>query len=135
MRGLICIGIIATCLDLASSLRCFVCLTPTPSNECLVRKTCSPHHTWCMTTVYGPTSSGFPFMGSRYVVRTCTEKCNPTNLNILGVTKPVYCCKEDFCNTMNGTEIPSHGLMGAQSSYYTVTAAVCSLLTALQVTS
>lgn len=59
----------------------------------------------CEVTVsalrYNPT--GFPFTGREQVLRQCAEKCDPTGLNWLGVTRKVLCCNLDFCN-LNGIQ-------------------------------
>ncbi|XP_077124482.1 secreted Ly-6/uPAR-related protein 1-like [Ranitomeya variabilis] len=134
MNGVICLLLTTTCLQLAGSLQCYMCLTPTPADQCLIRRNCSHQQKWCKTTVYGRTSSGFPFTESRYVVRICTEKCQASNPTTLGVTQPTFCCQEDLCNTANGTNA-AYGLMETHRRYYTATAAVYSIFTVLRGTS
>ncbi|KAM5157379.1 ly6/PLAUR domain-containing protein 2-like [Mantella aurantiaca] len=88
--------------QLGGSLQCYVCLTPTPADLCMTSQNCTEEQKWCLSTVYGPTPSGFPFFGARLVMRNCVEKCQPTNPNSLGATHPTSCCQEDNCNTRSG---------------------------------
>ncbi|XP_073433465.1 ly6/PLAUR domain-containing protein 2-like [Dendrobates tinctorius] len=134
MNGVICLLLTTAGLQLAGSLQCFMCLTPTPADQCVIRRNCSHQQKWCKTTVYSRTSTGFPFTESRYVVRLCAEKCQQSNPNTLGITTPTFCCREDLCNTTNGTNA-ADGWMEAQRRYYTATTAMYSIFTVLRGTS
>ncbi|XP_040289304.1 ly6/PLAUR domain-containing protein 2-like [Bufo bufo] len=90
MKLLICIVLTIVSLELVCSLQCYICLTPTSSDQCLTKKNCTRSQNWCASTIYGPTTSGYPFTGSRYVVRSCAEKCQSTNPNYLGVDKAAF---------------------------------------------
>ncbi|XP_053323901.1 ly6/PLAUR domain-containing protein 2-like [Spea bombifrons] len=85
MKGFLIICLIHTTLwvKIVFSLECYVCLTPTPSDQCTATRNCSAKDNWCFSTVYGPTESGYPFRGDRNVIQDCAEKCKPSNPNYL----------------------------------------------------
>ncbi|XP_040207902.1 secreted Ly-6/uPAR-related protein 1-like [Rana temporaria] len=109
ISGLICLSAMALCLQRAGSLQCYWCLTPTPGDLCRTIKNCSEEQAWCFTTVIGPTSSGYPFKGSRTVIRDCAETCKQSNPNNLGTTTPTYCCQNDTCNVMSRAQAVTTG--------------------------
>ncbi|XP_072010700.1 ly6/PLAUR domain-containing protein 2-like [Engystomops pustulosus] len=102
MRGAAVICLVVAVLftgPIAQGLQCFICQSPTPSLQCTTARNCTTQETWCYTTVHGP--AAYPFNKNRLVVRGCAEKCNASNPNILGVTKPTYCCQDDLCNVLS----------------------------------
>ncbi|XP_063781208.1 secreted Ly-6/uPAR-related protein 1-like [Pseudophryne corroboree] len=128
MRFILCFLLALVCVELVCSLECYVCLTPTPSDDCTVSKNCSQQQKWCRSEVYGPISTGFPFTDSKYVVRNCAEKCEPTNPNSLGIVHPVYCCQENRCLPL----IATNGAKRIHSSQWALAAVAGYAITALR---
>ncbi|XP_041255620.1 ly6/PLAUR domain-containing protein 2-like [Onychostruthus taczanowskii] len=81
-------------VELAQSLRCYVCKEPTDISKCRTPVTCSPKATVCTTTLHSM-ETGYPFFGNITVTRNCEEEC--ISYDGIGDQKPKSCCYTDLC--------------------------------------
>ncbi|KAM4864700.1 ly6/PLAUR domain-containing protein 2-like [Thomomys bottae] len=88
---------LATCRELAGALRCFTCGDPTTVDACTTITTCHANETMCKTTLYSR-EIVFPFLGDSTVTKSCASKCEPSDVDGIGQTRPVSCCNAELCN-------------------------------------
>ncbi|XP_030920264.1 ly6/PLAUR domain-containing protein 2-like [Geospiza fortis] len=81
-------------VELAQSLRCYMCKEPTDISKCRTPITCPPKATVCTTTLHS-VDTGYPFFGNITVTRGCEEEC--LSYDGIGAQKPKSCCYTDLC--------------------------------------
>nr|XP_020012309.1 ly6/PLAUR domain-containing protein 2 [Castor canadensis] len=88
---------LAACRELVMALQCFTCQEPMPVSSCVTISTCHTNETMCKTTLYS-LEIVFPFLGDSTVTKSCASKCEPSDVDGIGQTRPVSCCNSELCN-------------------------------------
>ncbi|XP_006879505.1 PREDICTED: ly6/PLAUR domain-containing protein 2 [Elephantulus edwardii] len=96
-RLLCLILVVAACGEPATALKCYSCFEPTSMSSCLDVVTCTANETMCKTTQYS-LETGYPYLGDFTMTKSCASKCQPSNVDSIGLTRPVSCCNTDLCN-------------------------------------
>uniref|UniRef100_A0A7N9D2U2 LY6/PLAUR domain containing 2 n=1 Tax=Macaca fascicularis TaxID=9541 RepID=A0A7N9D2U2_MACFA len=90
------------------ALHCYVCLEPTGVSDCNTIATCTMNETMCKTTLYSRE------IGDSTVTKSCASKCEPSDVDGIGQTRPVSCCNTELCNVDGAPALNSpHCLAGA----------------------
>uniref|UniRef100_F6S0D8 LY6/PLAUR domain containing 2 n=1 Tax=Monodelphis domestica TaxID=13616 RepID=F6S0D8_MONDO len=84
--------------ELAFALKCYSCQQLTNVSQCTTIATCAPEETMCKTTMYS-LEEVYPFVGDATVTKACAQQCVPSDVDGIGLTRPVSCCSQDLCNT------------------------------------
>ncbi|NXU16710.1 LYPD2 protein, partial [Pardalotus punctatus] len=80
------------------SLQCYTCKELTAVEKCLTIENCTETEIMCKTTMYS-LEDVYPFTGVSTVTKMCSDSCVPSDVDGIGMTRPVTCCYSDLCNT------------------------------------
>ncbi|XP_004618741.2 ly6/PLAUR domain-containing protein 2 [Sorex araneus] len=89
--------VLAICSEPAAALQCYTCYEPVDVSSCITITTCKRNETMCKTTLYSQ-EIVYPFLGDSTVTKSCASKCQPSDVDGIGQTRPVSCCNADLCN-------------------------------------
>uniref|UniRef100_A0A8C3U3H4 UPAR/Ly6 domain-containing protein n=1 Tax=Catharus ustulatus TaxID=91951 RepID=A0A8C3U3H4_CATUS len=79
------------------SLQCYTCRDLTSVDKCQTVENCTKEETMCKTTMYS-LEDVYPPSGVSTVTKMCASRCEPSNVDDIGMTRPVTCCYSDLCN-------------------------------------
>ncbi|KAM5211687.1 ly6/PLAUR domain-containing protein 2-like [Hipposideros larvatus] len=102
--------VLASCSEPVVALQCFTCHEPNKLSSCVTVTSCKTNETMCKTTIYS-LETVYPFLGDVTVTKSCASKCVPSDVDGIGLTRPVLCCNTELCNLDGAPALGSpHGL-------------------------
>uniref|UniRef100_A0A8C4YFT7 LY6/PLAUR domain containing 2 n=1 Tax=Gopherus evgoodei TaxID=1825980 RepID=A0A8C4YFT7_9SAUR len=104
----------------AHALQCYTCLEPMSAPLCVTISNCSTDDIVCKTVMYSR-EEVYPFVGDSTVVKSCAQKCIPSDVDEIGSSRPTFCCNSDLCNLDGAVSIQiSYMVMGISASFLCV---------------
>ncbi|NXL78118.1 LYPD2 protein, partial [Leptocoma aspasia] len=79
------------------SLQCYTCRDLTQAEKCQTIENCTEFEFICKTTMYSQ-EDVYPPVGYSTVTKMCSSTCEPSDVDGIGMTRPVSCCYTDLCN-------------------------------------
>ncbi|NXC98734.1 LYPD2 protein, partial [Certhia brachydactyla] len=79
------------------SLQCYTCRELTPVDKCQTIENCTENEIMCKTTMYS-LEDVYPPTEVSTVTKMCSSTCIPSDVDNIGMTRPVTCCYSDLCN-------------------------------------
>ncbi|XP_039381951.1 ly6/PLAUR domain-containing protein 2-like isoform X4 [Mauremys reevesii] len=108
---------ITPCCKEAHALQCYTCLEPMSAPLCMTISNCSKDDVVCKTVMYSR-EEVYPFVGDSTVVKSCAQKCIPSDVDDIGSSRPTFCCNSDLCNVDGAVSIQiSYVVMGISASF------------------
>ncbi|XP_032619122.1 ly6/PLAUR domain-containing protein 2-like isoform X1 [Chelonoidis abingdonii] len=102
------------------ALQCYTCLEPMSASLCVTISNCSTDDVVCKTVMYSR-EEVYPFVGDSTVVKSCAQKCIPSDVDEIGSSRPTFCCNSDLCNLDGAVSIQiSYMVMGISASFLCV---------------
>ncbi|KAJ7422558.1 Lymphocyte antigen 6E [Willisornis vidua] len=92
------------CVERAHTLICFSCSDASSNWACLTPVKCGENENHCVTTYVG-VGLVYPFTGVSTVTKMCSSVCVPSDVDGIGMTRPVSCCYSDLCNADGATSL------------------------------
>ncbi|XP_033924261.1 ly6/PLAUR domain-containing protein 2-like [Melopsittacus undulatus] len=95
-----------TYVEFGQTLECYTCPEPVSVDQCTTIQTCKSNETMCKTTMYS-LEDVYPFTGVLTVTKMCSSVCIPSDVDGIGLTRPVSCCYTDLCNVDGAASLRS----------------------------
>ncbi|XP_038249368.1 ly6/PLAUR domain-containing protein 2-like [Dermochelys coriacea] len=104
----------------AHTLQCYTCQEPMSASLCMTISNCSTDDIMCKTVMYSQ-EEVYPFMGDSTVIKSCAQKCIPSDVDEIGSSRPTFCCNSDLCNQDGAVSVQiSYVAMGISAIFLCV---------------